>query len=333
MNFLNLIENKIHLNINEKFALIIGSTPSKGARSPKLWNRAYKKLGQKTKMYPADVREKNLKKICLELKKNQNFLGSSVTVPYKEKIMQYLDKIDKKARDIGSINTIKKNKNNLFGYNTDYYGALFTLKTNNIPKKNNNIIILGCGGAGKAIIKAACDYFSKSKIYLLNRNFKKLKFFSKKLVKQKKNKIIILDKKNLIKINDVNIILNSTSVGFNSWIEVKKKFYNLIEFSPLTNFRFYKIGNKNFKNFKKQNKKPLKKNIKESEEFLSKNKKGYIFDAIYNPKTTLLMKIAKKYRYKVINGLDMNLMQAVEGFKLVNSINNRSKIKKAMHNG
>ena len=40
------------------------------------------------------------------------------------------------------------------------------------------------------------------------------------------------------------------------------------------------------------------------------------------------MKIAKKYRYKVINGLDMNLMQAVEGFKLVNSINNRSKIKK-----
>ena len=58
MNFLNLIENKINLNINEKFALILGSTPSKGARSPKLWNRAYKKLGKKTKMYPADVREK-----------------------------------------------------------------------------------------------------------------------------------------------------------------------------------------------------------------------------------------------------------------------------------
>ena len=69
------------------------------------------------------------------LKSNNFFLGGSVTIPYKEKFLKFLDKIDKNAKKIGSINTIVNQKGYLFGLNTDYYGSLFTLKK--IIKRNH----------------------------------------------------------------------------------------------------------------------------------------------------------------------------------------------------
>ena len=82
------ISNRINLKNNNRFVLIIGSGPSKGARSPKLWNSAYRFFKKKIKMYPADVDENNLKEFCRYLKSDKNFLGSSVTIPYKEKIIK-----------------------------------------------------------------------------------------------------------------------------------------------------------------------------------------------------------------------------------------------------
>ena len=101
-NLLNkFLNNKINLKNKTNFALIIGLTPSKGARSPTLWNNAYRSFGKKTRMYPADMSEKKLEKLCEYLKSNKYFLGSSVTVPYKETIMKYLDNIEANAKSIG----------------------------------------------------------------------------------------------------------------------------------------------------------------------------------------------------------------------------------------
>ena len=52
------LNNNINLKKNNLYALIIGSNPSKGARSPKLWNKAYKKFKIKIAMYPLDVEKK-----------------------------------------------------------------------------------------------------------------------------------------------------------------------------------------------------------------------------------------------------------------------------------
>ncbi len=166
------LKNKINLKAKNNFALILGSSPSKGARSPILWNNAYKFFGKKIKMFPADISEKNLKDFSMFLKSNSFFLGGSVTIPYKEKFLNYLDKIDKNAKKIGSINTIINKEGYLFGLNTDYYGSLFTLKK--IIKRNHkNVLILGCGGAGKACVISVLNYFKGSKIFLYNRNKKK----------------------------------------------------------------------------------------------------------------------------------------------------------------
>tara|TARA_B100001093_G_scaffold193289_1_gene185875 strand:- start:23530 stop:24276 length:747 start_codon:yes stop_codon:yes gene_type:complete len=86
---------------------------------------------------------------------NQNNIkGLNVTIPYKEEVMGFLDEIDENAKKIGAVNTIKVDSNfKLKGYNTDYIGFI-----NSIPKKLlKNIqtgIVLGSGGASKAIIFA-----------------------------------------------------------------------------------------------------------------------------------------------------------------------------------
>ena len=82
--------------------------------------------------------------------------------------------------------------------------------------------------------------------------------------------------------------------------------------------------------FVKLNKDLIKNDTKKIDLFFSKNKKADVFDIIYNPKKTKLLKYAKKYRNKIYNGLEMNLIQAVKAFMIVNNIKNSNSIKKKM---
>ena len=82
---------------------------------------------------------------------NNSISGYNVTIPYKEEIIKFLDEIDEVAKDIGAVNTIKKIDNKNIGFNTDSIGfekSLIPLIENKIPK---NALILGSGGASKAI--------------------------------------------------------------------------------------------------------------------------------------------------------------------------------------
>ena len=86
-----------------------------------------------------------------KLNKEFNLSGLNVTIPYKESIIPFLDETDSKARQIGAVNTIKFFNNKMIGYNTDYIGfkqSLQNLSNINIPK---NALILGTGGASKAV--------------------------------------------------------------------------------------------------------------------------------------------------------------------------------------
>ena len=101
----SLVENKIKISPKKKYVVIIGRNPSNGARSPKLWNAAFKKHKIDMKMYPLDVKKKNLSKLIKKLNSDINFLGGSIAVPYKEDIFKILGKkIDKLSYKIGSIN-------------------------------------------------------------------------------------------------------------------------------------------------------------------------------------------------------------------------------------
>ncbi len=85
------------------------------------------------------------------VKKDPELFGLNVTIPYKEAVIPYLDIVDKTAKAIGAVNTIRVEKDRLTGYNTDVIGFRRSLK-NFIPEGfSSRALILGTGGAGKAV--------------------------------------------------------------------------------------------------------------------------------------------------------------------------------------
>ncbi|WP_372753329.1 shikimate dehydrogenase [Mariniflexile sp.] len=85
------------------------------------------------------------------IKNTTDLKGLNVTIPYKEQVIPYLDKVNKKAKAIGAVNTIKvTKKGELVGYNTDCYGFKKTIKPYLKPQ-HKSALILGTGGASKAI--------------------------------------------------------------------------------------------------------------------------------------------------------------------------------------
>ncbi len=103
------------------------------------------------------------------IKNNPEIAGLNVTIPYKEVIIPYLDSVNRTANQIGAINTIKvSKKGKLKGYNTDYYGFKRSLKPL-LKKHHKHALILGTGGASKAIafalkkLKISFSYVSRTK--------------------------------------------------------------------------------------------------------------------------------------------------------------------------
>ena len=85
------------------------------------------------------------------IKDNSTLKGLNITIPYKESVIPLLDRLDKEAKKIGAVNTIKINRDGkLVGYNTDHYGFAKSL-ADFFPLKDKTALILGTGGAAKAI--------------------------------------------------------------------------------------------------------------------------------------------------------------------------------------
>lgn len=77
--------------------------------------------------------------------------GINVTIPYKEKIIAFLDGLSVESRNIEAVNTIKKDYGKLIGYNTDYLGFLRSLEDRGFDPSGKRVLVLGSGGAARAI--------------------------------------------------------------------------------------------------------------------------------------------------------------------------------------
>ena len=85
------------------------------------------------------------------------FSAINVTIPYKETVIPYLDEIDPKAAKMGAVNTVVQRNGKLFGYNTDYFGFRYMLEHNHIQIAGKKVLVLGRGGASKAVIAVLED--------------------------------------------------------------------------------------------------------------------------------------------------------------------------------
>ncbi len=93
----------------------------------------------------------------------------NVTIPYKESVMPYLDFISDEAAEIGCVNTVVRKGDKLYGYNTDFYGFEYLVKSSGIEIKKRKCLILGSGGASKTV-KYALEKMGAGEIIKISRN-------------------------------------------------------------------------------------------------------------------------------------------------------------------
>ncbi len=223
---------------------------------------------------------KNLNNCVIDEFLNKKILGLNVTTPYKKDIMKYLYKIDKQAKMIGAVNTLKYTDKGYIGYNTDINGMEDTLLENDIPIKDKEVLIIGAGGSGYTACFMALKNKAK-KLVIANRTIEnsiKLKEHILKYYKYANIEIVPLQ--HIDNLQNINIIINTTTIGFGENIEK----------SPLKD-SFFKINNIDF-----------------------------VFDIIYTPFRTKLLQIAENNYIKNVNGFNMLIYQALKAQEIWQNI-------------
>ncbi|MEM3640545.1 MAG: shikimate dehydrogenase [Candidatus Bathyarchaeia archaeon] len=253
---------------------IIGE-PIEHTLSPTMHNAAFEKLNLDFVYVPFKVKTPMLKE-AIEGIRSLGIIGLNVTMPYKCTVMKYLDEIDLTARRINAVNTILNIDERLVGYNTDGVGALNALKENGVTLKGKNLLLLGAGGAGKAIAFHTAPEVEK--LVIINRTLQKAKKLTEALRKEFSNKKIIYKKlsnetvKNELK--DADILINATSIGMHPNTDQ----------SPVPSSL-------------------LKREI-------------CVMDIVYNPPETKLLRDAKATGAKVISGIEMLVYQGAASFEI-----------------
>lgn len=127
---------------------VIGN-PVSHSLSPAIHNAAYESLDLDFVYVACPVED--VKGAMAGMRALKNFRGMSVTIPHKIEVMKYMDEIAVADRNIGSINTVVHEKDRLIGLGTDGAGALKALVDNGVEIDGGNILMLGAGGASRAV--------------------------------------------------------------------------------------------------------------------------------------------------------------------------------------
>tara|TARA_Y100001970_G_scaffold106568_1_gene133561 strand:- start:7408 stop:8196 length:789 start_codon:yes stop_codon:yes gene_type:complete len=170
---------------------VIGEKASKSL-SPTIFNHWFKKYNIKAKYGFIEIRKKNFNQKISKILSQDKVTGINVTIPFKKNIIPHLHNIDRNSKNIKAVNCIKFNNKKTKGFNTDWAGYGMCLEKIKL-RKNKPILIIGYGGASKAIIYYLkknkfnnITVFNRSKKLLENHNkktyTKKIKNIEKKLV-------------------------------------------------------------------------------------------------------------------------------------------------------
>ncbi|MDU5722348.1 MAG: shikimate dehydrogenase [Clostridium butyricum] len=171
--------------------------------SPEIHEKIFKLLNINGAYKIFEVEKSDINKACDSLR-ILKIKGTNVTIPYKQEIMQYLDSISEEAEKIGAVNTIYLKDGRLSGYNTDYFGFGTIIDKNNVSVKDETAVVLGTGGASKAVVT-----------YLLDKDIKKLYIVSRIKKDETDHDDIRVEYITYKEIEHIkgNILVNTTPVG------------------------------------------------------------------------------------------------------------------------
>ena len=205
---------------------VIGN-PISHSLSPELHNFWLKKNNINAVYEKKKLEETELKNFIDNLR-NDKIHGINVTVPFKNKVIKYLDKLSLEVEKTDSVNTIYKNGNEIIGHNTDVAGFELGLRHSKINVLHKSALILGAGGVVPSIVYSLLGMGCK-KIFLSNRTIEKAENIKKKF-----NEVEILK---WGEIPDFDIVINATSVGLKGdsldlEFNVKNKIFYDVIYNP-----------------------------------------------------------------------------------------------------
>src|SRR5579871_26075 len=239
----------------------VAGDPVAHSLSPAIMNAAFRRENVNA-VYVA-LHAKTLKDL-LQCVREIPIHGLSVTMPYKEAILPYLDNTDSHTTKIGACNTVVRAQvGKLYGFNTDTSGVVRPLERRLSTLQDAKILVLGAGGAARAAVFGLRE--RGAEIYILNRNLAA----AQKLARRAHARSL---KRADLKKFSFDVIINATQVGMGNSRE-----------SPL-----------------------------QEKEINAR----YVFDMIYDPVETRLMKLAKERGSQLISGIEMFVHQAARQFEI-----------------
>ena len=261
------------INTQTQLCGLLGN-PVEHSLSPAIHNAAFQHLGLNFVYLAFPVED--LEGALQGIKALGNLRGFSVTIPHKVSVMPYLDDIELTARHIGSVNTIVKENGKLTGYNTDASGALQALRQAEVTLDKKHTVILGSGGAARAIAFALAVDGGVSELTILGIDEKEASTLVQDL-REKTRKTIhqhSLSEKTLDEaIAHAHVLIHCTPLGMHPNIHESCVPKHLL------------------------------------------NPEITVMDIVYNPLETQLLREARERGCKVIRGLEMFVNQAVGQFE------------------
>ena len=258
---------------------LIGS-PVEHSISPMMHNEAFRILNLNYVYLAFDVNLPRLEK-AVEGLRCLGVRGFNVTMPDKNQICGMMDELSPEARIGGAVNTVLNHDGKLKGFTTDGKGFATAVETDGVNIAGSKMTILGAGGAGTSIlIQSALDGASEINIFNSKSSFY---YRTKNIIDQLKNE-------------------TKCRIHLFDYSDEKKFEKEIRDSSILVNATPVGMA-------------------PETEKCLIKNDSVfhpelYVFDAIYEPRQTMLLKKAEKCGCRTANGLNMLLYQGAEAFKI-----------------
>jgi shikimate dehydrogenase len=259
----------------EKYAII--GYPVKQTLSPVMHTAGFKYFGLPCQYEAKEILPEKLFPTLEELV-HDGFLGFNVTIPFKEKVQPLLTTLSPEAKACGAVNVIHIRKDGWFGYNTDAIGVLKTLEPYRLQVDGNGVLILGAGGAARAVLYILTQHFSPSHIIIAGRTQERINGLLSIVPANAPSQLSSIDftPQALTKsINDSRLIINTTPLGM----------LPAVDTSPLPAEA------------------PLRKD-------------HILFDAIYRPLQTKFLQQGTAAGATAIGGLTMFLHQGAATFKI-----------------
>ena len=251
------------------------ANPIKHSISPFIHNSAFEATNTNGVYLAWEVEVTDLAETVANIRRYQMF-GINLSMPYKEKVIPYLDELSEEARLIGAVNTVVNRDGTLIGYNTDGKGFFKSLPSFKISGKR--MVLLGAGGAAKAILaQAILDGVSQVSVFVRSASIEKTRPYLEKIQNATGFRVDLFALEDVQDLQDsitkADLLVNATSVGMDGASQ------------------------------------PIPTSIVLPEKLL-------VADVIYQPFETPFLKWARNQGNQAINGLGMLLYQAAEAFQL-----------------